>query len=201
MKVRPPLRSSRPVRAPGFSAPVSKPPTPSPLCIPSGWSRRTRCGRQLRRQAARVDRPLGPPRPTPRRTFLRHRPLGGRGCHLAWRLKGGQNRHKVERQRSNKRPESPPGGNAQNPRGRHLPHGCPPRSSLAAAVTARSRGNTRVAAPLRGPCSRTPPGPSSQPLSAAARAPGDRGAAPSPAPRGWRGRPSGPDLEGGRERH
>lgn len=32
MKVRPPLRSSRPVRAPGFSAPVSKPPTPSPLC-------------------------------------------------------------------------------------------------------------------------------------------------------------------------
>ena len=52
---------------------------------------------------------------------------------------------------------------------------------------------------LTGPCSPTPPPSlSSQPPSVAARAPGARGAALTPAPRGWRARRSGPDLQGGR---
>lgn len=81
--------------------------------------------------------------PTPQRTFPTGKPLGGEGCCWAWRLKVDQNRHKVKRQRSNKRPKSPPEGNIQNLHHHHLPHGPemtePQNSSLALAVTARSQ--------------------------------------------------------------
>ena len=147
--------------------------------------------------------------PTLQRTFPTQA-LGWGGRSPAWRPEVGQSRHEVKRQRSNKRPASPPGGDDKSPHHRNLPHGHPQESCLAALrrhwprahAGSCSQGHVRTQAELlTGPCSPTPPPSlSSQPPSVAARAPGARGAAPTPAPHGWRARRSGPDLQGGRGR-
>jgi hypothetical protein len=73
---------------------------------------------------------------------------------LAWRLKMDANRHKVKRQRSNKRLKSPPKKNKQNlhqhsPRGQKI--ALLPNSNLALEVIAKSQwrilGKLRDAAP------------------------------------------------------
>lgn len=51
---------------------------------------------------------------------------------MAWRPEVDQSRHEVKRQRSNKRPASPPGGDEKNPHHRNLPHGHSQESRLAA---------------------------------------------------------------------
>lgn len=161
-------------------------------------------GHQCRWQAAPG---LDPPHPTLQRTSLTSKALDREGGRLAWRPKVDQKRHKVKGKDQTKG-QLPPRGNEEDLHQRHVPHGFLQKSDLALAVTARSqrrRGGRAAglyvhARRVRGLCSQTPPpSPSSRPPSVAARAPGDSGAVSSPALRGWRGRQSGRDLEGGRE--
>lgn len=164
-------------------------------------------------QAPRPSCAHRPPTLHPQRTFLTRKPLGGGGARSAWRLKVDQKRHKVKRQRSNKRPEPPPGGNevcthagtqAGGERGLHNSGLASPGARRGGAVCGgrgqvctRGEGRARV----RGRCSQTPPpSPSSRSPSVAAHAPGGSGGAAARALRGWRGCRSGRDLQGGRER-
>lgn len=139
---------------------------------------------------------------------------------LAWRLKVDQNRHKVKRQRSNKRPKSPPKGNticttdichtgwsaifsqdsnlmlavtARN----QQEHLASPGMLLEVCVCLRSHMYTfwGYGHPVRGQCSQIlPPSPSSQSPSVAAHVPGDSGGVWTRALHGWREYQSGQDL-------
>lgn len=60
-----------------------------------------------------------------------------------------QNRHKVKRQRSNKRPESPSGGDEKNLHHRNLPRGHPQGSHLVAAAATAWAVCTRVRSAAR----------------------------------------------------